>query len=196
MGIKNFREVVAARVPARHGGGYTSTANFTNTGGSHDRLRGRHAAATAVSDVDGAVEPLRALAERARYAVWSKDILRLSDLDHQRHVNNAVHPGLFTNGRYALIQGRLREFVEPTDAFALVKITIEYMSEMHYPGEVDVGTLVRRIGNSSVTFGQAIFYNGKCAAVAEAVMVMLDGNTRRPKQMPAALAAALRKLAG
>ena len=141
-------------------------------------------------------EPLRALAERARYKVWSRDVLRLSDLDHQRHVNNAVHPELFTNGRYALIHGRLREFVNPTDAFALVKITIEYMNEMHYPGEVDVGTLVRRIGKSSVTYGQAIFNNGKCAAVAEAVMVMLDGKTRRPKSLPTTALAELEKLRG
>lgn len=148
----------------------------------------------AVSVATDAAEPLRALADRARFVVFSRDILRLSDLDHQRHVNNAVHPGLFTNGRYALIYGRLRDIVEPTDAFALVKITIEYLNEMHYPGEVDVGTLVRRIGSSSVTYGQAIFNNGKCAAVAESVMVMLDGKTRRPKPLPAAAVAALEKL--
>jgi acyl-CoA thioester hydrolase len=141
-------------------------------------------------------EPLRALAERARYQFFSRDILRLSDLDHQRHVNNAVHPSLFTNGRYALIHGRLRGCVEATDAFAMVKVTIEYLSEMHFPGEVEVGTLVRRIGNSSLTFGQAIFSNGKCAAVAEAVMVMLDGSTRRPKQLPPAAVAELEKLRG
>ena len=141
-------------------------------------------------------EPLRALAERTRYKVWSKDILRLSDLDHQNHVNNAVHPELFTNGRYALIHGRLRQMVEPTDAFALVRITIEYMNEMHYPGEVEVGTLVRRIGTSSVTYGQAIFNNGKCAAVAEATMVMLDGKTRRPKALPPTVISELEKLRG
>jgi acyl-CoA thioester hydrolase len=62
---------------------------------------------------------------------------------------------------------------------------------MHYPGEVEVGTLVRRIGNSSVTYGQGIFYNGKCASVAESVMVMLDGKTRRPKTLPAAVIAEL-----
>ena len=142
------------------------------------------------------VEPLSALVERARFKIWSKDILRLSDLDHQRHVNNAVHPGLFTNGRYALIHGRLMPLVEYGTAFALVKISIEYLNEMHYPGEVDVGTLVRRIGNSSVTYGQAIFNNGKCAAVAESVMVMLDGKTRRPTPLPAAAVAELEKLRG
>lgn len=141
-------------------------------------------------------EPLRALAERTRFKVFNRDILRLSDLDHQKHVNNAVHPDLFTNARYALIRGHLRDCVTSTDAFALVKITIEYLSEMHYPGEVEVGTLVRRIGNSSVTYGQAIFYKDKCAAVAESVMVMLDGRTRRPKPLPAAAVTELKKLMG
>lgn len=141
-------------------------------------------------------EPLRALADRARFKVWSRDILRLSDIDHQRHVNNAVHPGLFTNGRYALIHTRLEPLVEPGTAFALVKISIEYLNEMHFPGEVEVGTLVRRIGTSSVTYGQAIFNKGKCAAVAESVMVMLDGQTRRPKPLPAAAIAELETLRG
>ena len=67
---------------------------------------------------------------------------------------------------------------------------------MHFPGDVEVGTLVRRIGNSSLTFGQAIFNNGKCAAVAEAVMVMLDRRSRKPKHIPAALRAELEKLQG
>ena len=144
--------------------------------------------------IEHEAEPLRALADRARYRFFSRDILRLSDLDHQRHVNNAVHPSLFTNGRYALIHGHLRQSVAATDAFAMVKVTIEYLSEMHFPGEVEVGTLVRRIGNSSLTFGQAIFNNGKCAAVAESVMVMLDGKTRRPKALPPAAIAELEAL--
>ena len=147
-----------------------------------------------MSNIVAEPAPLRALADRERFKVWSKDILRLSDLDHQRHVNNAVHPQFFTNGRYSLIHGRLRELVDPTDAFALVKTTIEYMNEMHFPGDVDVGTTVLRIGNSSVTYGQAIFNNGKCAAVAESIMVMLDGKTRRPKALPAAAIAELEKL--
>ncbi len=149
-----------------------------------------------MAEIEQQSESLRALADRARFKVWSKDILRLSDLDHQRHVNNAVHPQLFTNGRYALIHGRLLPLVGHGHAFALVKISIEYLNEMHFPGEVDVGTLVRRIGTSSVTYGQAIFNNGKCAAVAESVMVMLDGQTRRPKALPAAAVAELEKLRG
>ena len=71
--------------------------------------------------------------------------------------------------------------------------TIEYLREMHHPGEVECGTLVRRVGRSSITFGQALFNDGKCAAVAEAVMVLLDPKTRRPKPLPAAVVAQLRR---
>ena len=149
-----------------------------------------------MAEIEQEAEPLRALADRARFKVWSKDILRLSDLDHQNHVNNAVHPQLFTNGRYAFIWGQLRPLVDQSNAFALVKIGIEYLNEMHFPGEVEVGTLVRRIGTSSVTYGQAIFNNGKCAAVAESVMVMLNGKTRRPTPLPPEAIALLETMRG
>ncbi len=140
------------------------------------------------ADVRGAGEAgaanLRALADRANFTVWNKDSLRLSDLDHQNHVNNAVHAVLFTNGRFNFIQRNLRPHVAGAAPLALVKITIEYLNEMHHPGEVECGTLIRRVGRSSVTFGQALFNEGRCAAVAEAVMVLLDPETRRAKPLP------------
>ena len=129
-------------------------------------------------------EPLRSLADRARFKDWTTDKLRLADIDHQGHVNNAVHPVLFTNGRYEFMQRHLRAHMVKTDMFAMVKITIEYLVEMHYPGEVETGTLVRRVGRSSITFGQGMFNDGRCIAVSEAVMVLLDPATRRAKPWP------------
>ena len=137
-------------------------------------------------------EPLRSLADRSRFRVWNTDKLRLADVDHQGHVNNAVHAVLYTNGRYQFFQQHVRQHAAKTDLFAMVKLTIEYLSEMHYPGEVECGTQVRRVGRSSITFGQALFKDGKCAAVAEAVMVLLDARTRRPKPLPPAATALLR----
>ncbi len=133
---------------------------------------------------DGAGPTLRALAERANFTVWNTDTLRLSDIDHQRHVNNAVHAGLFTNGRYHFIEHHVRPHGEEDMPLALVRITIEYLREMHHPGEVECGTLIRRIGRTSITFGQALFNDGKCAAVAESVMVLLDPKLRRPRALP------------
>ena len=136
---------------------------------------------------DGAGASLRELADRANFAVWTTDTLRLSDIDHQRHVNNAVHPVLFTNGRYHFIQNYVRSHGVGDMPLAMVRVTIEYLREMHHPGEVECGTLIRRVGCTSITFGQALFNDDKCAAVAESVMVLLDPKTRRPKPLSRAV---------
>ena len=89
------------------------------------------------------------------------------------------------------MQRHLRPHVAPTDVFALVRTTIEYLSEMHYPGEVEVGTLIQRVGRTSITFGQGMFKDGICVSMSESVMVMLDTTTRRPKPLPAEAVAQL-----
>lgn len=139
------------------------------------------------------LEPLRSLADRSRFSVWNTDKLRLADVDQQGHVNNAVHAVLYTNGRFEFFRQHLRQHAAKTDLFAIVKITIEYLSEMHYPGEVEVGTLIRRVGRSSITFGQGMFKEGRCVAVSESVMVLLDNVTRRAKPLPAAATAQLQR---
>lgn len=131
------------------------------------------------------------LANHARFKVWNTDKLRLTDLDHQYHVNNAVFAVLYTSGRHDFIQKHVRPLVAESDMFAMVKITIEYLAEMHYPGEVEVGTLIRRMGRTSITYGHGMFKDGKCVSVAEAVMVLLDPATRRAKPLPADAAAKL-----
>ena len=133
------------------------------------------------------------LADRTKFKIWNNDKLRSTDLDHQGHVNNTIFPVFFTSGRHDFLQVLLRPHVAADDLYALVKITIEYIKEMRYPGEVDVGTLVRSVGGSSVALGQALFSKGQCVAVAESVVVLLDPVTRRAKPWPAAAA---RYLAG
>ena len=136
-------------------------------------------------------KPRHPLADRARFKVWNTDKLRLTDLDHQYHVNNAVFAVLYTSGRHDFIYSHVRPLVAESDMFAMVKITIEYLAEMHYPGEVEVGTLIRRLGRTSITFGHGMFKDGKCVSAAEAVMVLLDPATRRAKPLPPDAAARL-----
>ncbi len=124
------------------------------------------------------------LSSPAKFKVWNTDKLRLTDVDHQHHVNNAIFAVLYTSGRHDFIQRYLRPHVAETDMFAMARITIDYLAEMHYPGEVKVGTLIRRVGNSSITFGHGMFKDNECVSVAEAVMVLLDPVTRRAKPFP------------
>ena len=131
------------------------------------------------------------LADRKRFKFWNKDKLRLTDVDHQHHVNNAIFAVLYTSVRHDFLHAYVRPLVAKTDMFAMVKITIEYLAEMHYPGEVETGIAIHKLGRSSLTFTQAMYKDGKCVSVAEAVMVLLDPATRRAKALPAELPAAL-----
>src|SRR3954470_7154840 len=78
------------------------------------------------------------LSSPARYKVWNTDKLRLTDVDHQHHVNNAIFAVLYTSVRADFLAAYVRPLVAKTDMFAMVKITIEYLAEMHYPGQVEV----------------------------------------------------------
>jgi acyl-CoA thioester hydrolase len=131
------------------------------------------------------------LADRTRYKVWNTDKLRLTDVDHQHHVNNAIFAVLYTSVRADFLEKYVRPLAAKSDMFALVKITIEYLAEMHYPGEVEVGLAIKRLGSTSITFAQGMYKDGKCASVAEAVMVLLDPVTRRAKPLPADIATKL-----
>jgi acyl-CoA thioester hydrolase len=130
-------------------------------------------------------------ADRSRYKFWNTDKLRLTDVDHQHHVNNAIFAVLYTSVRADFLAAYVRPLIAKTDMFAMVKITIEYLAEMHYPGQVEVGIVIKRLGSSSITFSQAMYKDGVCASVAEAVMVLLDPATRRSKPLPAGIASQL-----
>jgi acyl-CoA thioester hydrolase len=85
--------------------------------------------------------------------------------------------------------------LNPPDATSvLAQLDISFLREMHWPGEVTIGTGTTRIGRSSYTFLQAIFQDGQCAATAEATMVMIDATTRKARPLPQEVVARLERL--
>ena len=48
---------------------------------------------------------------------------------------------------------------------------MDYHTQAHYPGVVEVGTTVIRIGRKSYTLGQGCFKDGTCFATGETVTV-------------------------
>jgi acyl-CoA thioester hydrolase len=79
----------------------------------------------------------------------------------------------------------------PGTTSVLARLDISFLREMHWPGEVEIGTGVATIGRSSYTFLQAIFHEGHCAATAHATMVMIDAKTRKSTPLPEAVIARL-----
>ena len=59
-------------------------------------------------------------------------------------------------------------------------MTVSFLIESHWPGQVELGSGVMRIGKSSITIGAAAFKDGACIAAAEMTVVRLRGKTPHP----------------
>ena len=127
--------------------------------------------------------------ERASYTIWTHDKLRYNDTDRQGHVNNAVYSTFFETGRVSFLHDEELELKSPGCEFVLAHISIDFRAELFYPGQVDIGTRVIRVGRSSFTCGQAVFKGGICAATSESVIVQMDAKTRKSHALSEAMAA-------
>lgn len=113
------------------------------------------------------------------FAGQAYDKLRYGDTDRQGHVNNAVFATFMETGRVELIYDADDPLLDEGFSFVLAKLDIDYVAEVLWPGTVDIGTRVTRVGRSSVTMQQAVFQNGKLCASAETVVVHFDQRTRK-----------------
>jgi acyl-CoA thioester hydrolase len=141
----------------------------------------------------GAAAPPRTL---DAYPCRVADVLRFADTDRLGHVNNAVFATFCESGRVALLYDPQRGFAPPGTAFVIARLVLDFRAEINFPGTVEIGTGVARVGRSSVTLHQALFQSGACVATAESVVVLMDETTRRATPLPPATVAALQRLAG
>lgn len=122
------------------------------------------------------------------------DKLRYGDTDRQGHINNVAFATFFETGRVALLETADRPLHEPGLNFVLARITIDYLAKIHLPGTVEIGSAVKKLGNSSLTFTQALYQHGKCVATYEAVVVQVDPATSRSTPLSPALRESLNAL--
>jgi acyl-CoA thioester hydrolase len=131
-----------------------------------------------------AQKPVRLLPRLDQFVGRTGDMIRFGDLDPQGHVNNTVFATFFETGRVMLLREPGNLLNPPGTTSVLARLDINFLREMHWPGEVEIGTGVATIGRSSYTFLQAIFHQGQCAATAHATMVMIDAKTRKSCPLP------------
>ncbi len=110
--------------------------------------------------------------------------VRYGDTDRQGHVNNAVFSTYFECSRTLVLYDQSRGLIAPDRELVVVKIEMEFLAELTWPGAVEIGSRIKKIGRSSIVFEQAIFQNGKCASVSTNVMVMIDAATRKSAALP------------
>jgi len=128
--------------------------------------------------------PARVLPTLDQFPRRTGDTIRFGDLDPQGHVNNTVFATYFETGRVMFLREPGNALNPPGTTSVLARLDVNFLREMHWPGEVEIGTAIVEIGRSSYTFLQAIFHEGQCAATARATMVMIDGATRKARPLP------------
>lgn len=108
------------------------------------------------------------------------DNVRFADLDPNQHVNNAAYASYFETARVTLMKDSANGLSLEGFGWVMVRLDINFRAELHWPGKIELGLGVAKIGRTSVSFDQAVFSGGKCVASARAVNVLVDQATRRP----------------
>ncbi|MCG7394372.1 acyl-CoA thioesterase [Microvirga sp. ACRRW] len=110
--------------------------------------------------------------------------IRYADLDRQGHVNNAVFATYSEIGRVAFMYDPERPLDPEGTSFVIARLLIDFRAELFWPGTVDIGTGVLKVGRSSFALAQGMFNDGRLVATAEATIVMVDRQTRRSTPLP------------
>jgi acyl-CoA thioester hydrolase len=139
-----------------------------------------------VNDQTPPDRPRKPAPQLADYPHRVTDTIRFGDLDPQGHVNQAVFLTYFESGRVAMFRTPDLGIGVPGLTFVLVRMEVDYMKELHWPGTIDIGTGVTEFGRSSFKVSQAIFRDGACAAMGRATLVCMDKNTRKSTPIPQA----------
>ena len=112
------------------------------------------------------------------------DTIRYGDLDPQGHVNQAVFSTYFESGRVAMFRTPDLGIGVPGATFVLVRMEVNFLKELRWPGTVEIGSAVAEFGRASFTVLQGIFRDGVCAASARATLVCIDTTSRRSRPLP------------
>lgn len=120
------------------------------------------------------------LTRAGAYRHWITDRIRFSDTDQAGHVNNVAYAAYAETGRLDMMHQVLWPPRQDGRRFIAASITVNFLRETHYPGEVRVGTGIARIGRTSLTVGQGIFKDDLCVASALGTVVHLNGSAPEP----------------
>lgn len=121
-------------------------------------------------------KPLPSLAD---FPAQTFDKLRYADTDRQGHVNNAVFSTFLETGRTEFILDPANPLNDDNATFVIANLNLNFVAEITWPGTVEIGTGITKVGNSSFGVFQGVFQNGVCVATADTVIVQMNEDTRK-----------------
>jgi acyl-CoA thioester hydrolase len=135
-----------------------------------------------MSNASDSLAPSTQLPTPDHFRFWSCEKLRNADTDQFRHVNNASIASFLEAGRMELFASPAISQVMKGLNVVVGRLSIEFHAEIFYPGELNIGSRVTRLGRSSFEVRQGVFHDGTCVASAVASCVLLQAG--RPHAIP------------
>lgn len=131
------------------------------------------------------------LRDPSLYPHWARETLRYCDTDAQGHINNIAFSVFCETGRTQFLLQPGEPLTPPGTFIVIARLVLDFLGEIHWPGEVRIGTGVLKIGRSSFHLAQGVFVEDRCVAIADSVLVLADSETRRSTPLPEAMLARL-----
>jgi len=124
---------------------------------------------------------------RAAYRHFTTIGMRWGDNDAYGHVNNTVYYAWFDSAVNHWLVGQGLLDIAGGDPIGLVVETgCRYFAPLSFPGEVEVGMGIERVGSSSVTYRLGVFAQDAETPAAEGhfTHVYVGRDSRRPVPLP------------
>jgi len=129
------------------------------------------------------VEPFRL--DPDRYPLKVNILARYADVDPLWHINNVAVAQFYEEARVSttmIVMGGRRVGTPEGERILIAHQSIDYLREATYPGSLEIGIGVLGVGRTSFRYGMAMFQDGACVSVSEAVMVYAD--VHGPAELP------------
>lgn len=124
---------------------------------------------------------------RGAYRWFMTIATRWADNDAYGHVNNTVYYQWFdTAVNQWLVEQGLLDIADGDPIGLVVETVCAYFSPLSFPGNVEVGLAVERLGTSSVTYRIGVFGagNSEPSAQGQFTHVYVGRKVRRPVALP------------
>jgi acyl-CoA thioester hydrolase len=125
---------------------------------------------------------------RGAFRYFASFDTRWRDNDRYGHLNNAIYYELFDSAiNQLLIDQGILDFDSGDHVFLVASSGCHYFSELAYPDKLEVGLVITRLGNSSVTYDLGLFKKGADHTAATGFFVHV--NVTRRGYCPAPISA-------
>jgi acyl-CoA thioester hydrolase len=113
---------------------------------------------------------------RADFVHWSTASTRWADMDGFGHMNNARYFELIDTAIDLHLQETVGDVVnEPRAIGVFAEASCRFFQEIGYPGPIELGVVVDRIGTSSIVYRVGLFQgHDQAAAEGRVVVVYVD----------------------